>query len=107
MPPTVWIPLALLVLVTIAGAIHVFFRARTFRRIARSASVEMDEPMRRLERSVEVLTVKMEASEGRTEKLEASVARLQRSLARLGVLRAAIKETADSFNRLTAVYPRK
>jgi|SRR5579875_1710433 len=42
-----------------------------------------------------------------TRGLQASVARLRRSLARLAVLREAVDEARDTVGRFTAVMPRK
>ena len=67
----------------------------------------MDGPVRDLERSMDRLSTNMEATESATPRLEASVTRLKRSVARLVVLRAALQDAVDSFAWLTAVYPRK
>jgi hypothetical protein len=107
MPLPVWIALLFVLFVTAAGAVYVFLRARRFMRTAKSASAEMDGPMRHLERSVDELNAKMEAAENATPRLEASVTRLRRSVARLMVLQAALQDTRDSFAWLAAVYPRK
>ena len=40
-------------------------------------------------------------------RLEASLERLRRSLARAAVLAAALADARDAFGRLAAVYPRK
>jgi hypothetical protein len=56
---------------------------------------------------MERLSATMEATESATPRLEASVTRLKRSVARLAVLRAALQDSVDSFAWLTAVYPRK
>jgi hypothetical protein len=49
----------------------------------------------------------MESSGSATPRLEGSVERLRRSVARLAVLRAALQDSLDSLAWLTAVYPRK
>ncbi len=90
-----------------AGAVYVFLHVRRFRRDVKSVSAVMDGPMRDLELSVERLSTKMESAESATPRLEASVERLRRSVARLAVLRTALQDSLDSFAWLTAVYPRK
>ena len=84
-----------------------FLRARSFLRDVKIVSATVDGPVRDLERSMERLSAKMEATEAGTPRLEASVTRLKRSAARLAVLRAALQDSLDSFAWLTAVYPRK
>ena len=107
MPLPVWIALIFLLAMTIVGPIYVFFRARKFLRVARSASGEFDGPVRRLEASVDVLSARAERAEARSRKLEETIARLRRSLARLDVLRTALQEVNETFSGLAAVYPRK
>ena len=96
-----------LLLASTAGAVYVFLHARRFFRDVKSVRAVMDGPMRDLERSVERLSTKMESTESAAPRLEASVERLRRSVARLAVLRTALQDSLDSFAWLTAVYPRK
>jgi hypothetical protein len=107
MPLPVWIALAFLLLAATAGAIYVFLRARSFMRIAKSVSNEMDGAVHYLERSVDELSLKMKTAENATPRLEASVERLRRSVARLMVLRTAVQESLEPLAWLAAVYPRK
>ena len=107
MPLHVWIALVLLLVAAIAGPIYVFFRARRFVRIARIAGAEFDEPMRRLDASIELLSAKAEGAEARSAKLEERIARLRRSVAHLEVLRGALQEVSETFSGFAAVYPRK
>ena len=58
----------------------------------------MDGPMRDLEQSVERLSTKIESAEAAAPKLEASVGRLRRSVARLTVLRTALQDSIDPGN---------
>jgi sigma54-dependent transcription regulator len=101
------IALIFLLLASTAGVVYVFLHVRRFFRDVKSVSAAMDGPVRDLERSVERLSTKMESAESTAPKLEASVQRLQRSTARLTVLRTALQDSLDSFAWLTAVYPRK
>jgi sigma54-dependent transcription regulator len=99
--------LIFLLLATIAGAVYVFVHARRFFREMKTVRAAMDGPVRELEQSVDRLSTKMESAEAGAPKLEASVERLRRSVARLTVLRTALQDSIDSFAWLTAVYPRK
>jgi hypothetical protein len=107
MPLPFWIALALLVIATIAGAIHVFLRGRAFMRMFKSFSGEMNRTMERLTLSLDELEHKAQELGSSTPKLEASLARLRVSLARRAVLQAAVQDVLDSLGRVTAVYPRK
>src|SRR5262245_16405467 len=106
MPLSVWIALIFLLLATTVGAVYVFLHARRFFRTAKSVSAEMDGAVRHLERGVDLLNANMEKAESATPRLEASVTRLRRSVARLVVLRAALQESLEPFAWLAAVYPR-
>ena len=101
------ISLIFLLLSSTAGALYVFLHVRRFLREMKSVRAGMDGPMRDLELSVERLSAKMESAESGAPRLEASVERLRRSVARLTVLRTALQDSIDSFAWLTAVYPRK
>ena len=103
----VWLSLAFVLVVAATGAIFVFLRARSFLRTAKVASEEMEDPVRHLERSVDLLNAKMAAAENAAPRLDASVARLRKSVARLTVLQTALQESLEPFAWLAAVYPRK
>jgi hypothetical protein len=107
MPLPVWIALAVLVIATVAGAIHVFLRARAFMRTFRSFSGDMDRTMERLTVSLDELERNSQGLGASTPRLEASLARLRVSLSRGAVLQAAVQDVLGSVARLTAVYPRK
>ena len=53
------------------------------------------------------LAANSEAFGSDAPRLEASLERLRRSLARAAVLAAALADARDAFGRLAAVYPRK
>jgi methyl-accepting chemotaxis protein len=99
--------LIFLLLATAAGAVYVFLHVRHFLREMKSVRAAMDGPVQELEQSAQRLSTKMESAEAAAPKLEASVERLRRSVARLTVLRTALQDSIDSFSWLTAVYPRK
>jgi hypothetical protein len=52
-------------------------------------------------------TVEKTAAASDSARLDASLARLRVTLARLAVLRSAVDEVQDGAGRITAVYPRK
>jgi hypothetical protein len=56
---------------------------------------------------LERLAATSEAFGSDAPRLEASLERLRRSLARAAVLGAALDDARDAFGRLAAVYPRK
>ena len=107
MPLPVWIALVVLVVVTTAAAFHLFLRVRqlwrTFKGVVRAAETTLQE----LTDSLDRLQRHAEAFGGGSPRLEASRARLGRSLSQAAVLQAAVRDARDSFGRLTAVYPRK
>ena len=96
-----------LLLAATGGAIYVFLNVRQFLRDVKSVSATMDGSVRDLEQSVERLSANMQSPETAAPRLEASVERLRRSVARLTVLRTALQDSLASFAWLTAVYPRK
>ena len=97
----------MLVLASTAGAVYVFLHARRLWRSLKSLGPAVDVTVGPLNASVERLATSAEAFGSDTPKLDAAVARLRRSLARLAVLRAAMQDVQDAFGRLSAVYPRK
>jgi hypothetical protein len=101
----IWV--ALLLVLTTAGAFHVFLRVRAFLRTFKTFGQEVGEGARRLTRSFDRLARDAETVGSSKPRLDASLARLNVSLARLNVLRAAVQDVQDSVGRLAAVYPRK
>ena len=107
MPLLVWIGLLVLLFASTAGVVHVFLRARLAWRTLRSFGPALDGTVRDLTQSLDRLAGNAQSMGSGKPQLDASVKRLERSLARLQVLRAAVDEARDSVQRLTAVYPRK
>ena len=107
MPLPVWIALFVVLLALTAGSVYVFLRVRSLWRAFKSFSSALDGTVRDLTGALEGLARNAEAFGSDTPKLQASVERLQHSLARLAVLQAALDDARDAFGRLTAVYPRK
>ena len=107
MPSLFWISLFVLLLSLTAGSLYLFLRARNLWRTFKTFETALDAVVRELTSSLERLSVNAGAFGSQSPKLEASIERLRRSLARAAVLRAAVQDAQEAFGRLTAVYPRK
>jgi hypothetical protein len=102
-----WVALAVAVVASAAG-LFTAGRAglqawRDLRRAGGALSTALGDLALRLERFSDGVA----ATTGHAPELEASTARLQASLARLAVLRAAVDEARDAARRVTVFYPRK
>ena len=104
---TFWLALIIALVLTVASAIYATrqgLRAfRAFRRLGRSVGGELD---RIAAASGEIERHLALAAESGT-RLEASLARLRSSRARLNVLTSALADVRASVGRVTAVLPRK
>jgi hypothetical protein len=102
-----WASLALAILLPAFGAVVVFRRGlalwRDLKRTGKSLLGELDVVGGRLEQ----MSAAAEGFGTVTARPGPSVARLQVSLARLAVLRSALRDVQSSVGRVTAVYPRK
>jgi hypothetical protein len=102
-----WASLALAILLPTIGAVVLFRRVLAlWRDLARSGKAladGLDGIATRLER----MSVAGEGLGTVPDRAEPSLARLQVSLARLAVLRSAVRDVQDAVGRVTAVYPRK
>jgi hypothetical protein len=107
MPLPFWIALFVLLFSLTAGLVYVFLRLRAFWRAFKIFGSAVDGAVLELTGSLERLAESAKGFGSEKPKLDASVERLRRSLARAAVLRAAVQDAQDAFGRLTAVYPRK
>jgi hypothetical protein len=102
-----WIALGVAVVVSgtaFVSAVRVGLQAwRAFRGASRALSGALADLAVRLERFAD----RAGATPAHAPELEVSRDRLQASLARLGVLRAAVDEATDAAGRVTVFYPRK
>jgi hypothetical protein len=102
-----WIALGLAVVVSGAAfvsAVRAGLRAwRAFRGLSRGLSAALADLTVRLER----FAGRVAATPAHAPELAASRARLETSLARLAVLRAAVDEATGAARRVTVFYPRK
>ena len=107
MPLPVWIALLAVLISLTAGATYVFLRGLRLWRAIKHFNEALEPVMEELNRPLERLEANSEAFGSDAPRLEASLERLRRSLARAAVLGAAINDARDTFGRLAAVYPRK
>ena len=105
--PIVWLALIIALVLTVASAIFVTLRGleafRAFKRLSRGIAGELE---RIAATSGEIERHLALAAESGTQ-LEASLARLQPSRARLNVLTSAIADVRAAVGRVTGVVPRK
>ena len=103
----VWITLALLAGLTTGAAVHLFLRARNLWRTLKEVGDASEPTLERVNAAADRLERNSEMVGGTNPRLEASLERLRRSLARLSILLAAVQDVRDAYGRLAAVYPRK
>ena len=107
MPLPVWIALLAVLISLTAGATYVFLRSLRLWRALKRFDEALEPVMQEMNRPLDRLAANSEAFGSDAPRLEASLERLRRSLARAAVLGAALDDTRDAFGRLVAVYPRK
>ena len=102
-----WLSLAVAVVLPAIGMVVLFRRGlalwRDLRRVGGAFVAALDDVGRKLEG----MSAAAEGLGDVTARAEPPVDRLRVSLARLAVLRSAIRDVQDSVGRVTAVYPRK
>ena len=102
-----WLSLALAVILPALGIVVVIRRGLALwgdlKRAGRAFVAALDDAGRKLER----MSSSAEGLGDVTARAEPPVERLHVSLARLAVLRSALRDVQDSVGRVTAVYPRK
>ncbi len=105
--PIVWLALIIALVLTVASAISVTLRGleafRAVKRLARYTGGELDRISTATGEIERHLTL---AAKSGTQ-LEASLARLRSSRARLNILTSALADVRDAAGRVTAVMPRK
>ena len=105
--PLFWLALAVAIVAVIASAIYVTLKGREAFRGAKKLNGEVADGLERIERASGEIERHLTLAAESGERLEAELAQLRRSRARLTVLTSAIDEVRDSIGRVTAVYPRK
>ena len=105
--PIFWVALILALVLTVGSAIYVTLQGleafRAFKRLSRGVGSELD---RITTASDEIERHLALAAESGTQ-LEASLARLRSSRARLNVLTSALADVRAAVGRVTGVVPRK
>jgi ABC-type transporter Mla subunit MlaD len=102
-----WISLALLVVLTTGAAFHLFLRARNLWRTLKEVGDASEPTLERVNAAADRLERNSDALGGASPRLEESLERLRRSLAKLSILLAAVQDVRDAYARLAVVYPRK
>jgi len=105
--PIVWLALIIALVLTVASAISVTLRGleafRAVKRLARTAGGELD----RISAATGEIERHLALAAKSGTQLEASLARLRSSRARLNVLTSALADVRAAAGRVTAVVPRK
>jgi hypothetical protein len=102
-----WFALLVLVASVTAGAAFVVLRALALWRTIKSFAAALENAVTAVVTTAARLTAEAEALGTTLPRVEQRVSRLQVSLARLAVLRAAVQDVRDAVAGVTAVYPRK
>jgi hypothetical protein len=105
--PLFWLALAVAIVAVVASSIYLTLKGLEAFRGAKRLSGVVSGELERIERASGEIEQHLTLAAESGSKLEAELARLQRSRARLNVLRSAIDEVRASVGRVTAVYPRK
>ena len=104
--PLFWLALAVAIVAVIASAIYVTLKGREAFRGAKKLNGEVADGLERIERASGEIERHLTLAAESGERLEAELAQLRRSRARLNVLLSAINDVKASWGRLTAAYPR-
>ena len=105
--PLYWLALAVSIVVVIASAIYTTLKGLEAFRAAKTLGSEVSTGAARIEQaSAQIERHLVLAAESGT-RLDAELAQLRRSRARLNVLTSALDDVKASLTRLTDVYPRK
>jgi len=105
--PLFWLALAVAIVAVVASSIYLTLKGlEAFRGVKRLGGQVTDE-VDRIERTTGEIERHLTLAAESGARLDAELAQLRRSRARLNVLTSAIDEVRDSIGRVTAVYPRK
>jgi hypothetical protein len=103
----VWIALAIFVVATVGGIAFAALRGLRAYRTLRTVGGELTAGVDRVSRDADEVATKLEGLADGTGRLEAALARLSASRARLNVLLQAIAEVRAGIGRITGIVPRK
>jgi hypothetical protein len=103
----VWLSLAVALVAVIASSVSLTLRGleafRAFKALGRNVSTGVE----RIEQASGEIEKHLALATESGTRLDAELAQLRRSRARLNVLTSAIEDVRASFGQLAAVYPRK
>jgi hypothetical protein len=105
--PLFWLALAVAIAAVIASSIYLTLKGREAFRGAKRLGGAVSGELDRIERASSQIEQHLTFAAESGSKLEAELAQLRRSRARLNVLTSALADARASVERLTAVYPRK
>ena len=105
--PIFWLALIFALVLTVAAAIYATLKGleafRAFKRLGRVVGSELD----RITAATDEIERQLALAAASGTKLEAALARLRASRARLNVLTSALADVRAAVGRITAVVPRK
>jgi hypothetical protein len=102
-----WLALAVALVVTVASIVYATLKGLEAFRGAKRVGGAVSSEVERIEQASAQIERHLALAAESGSQLDAKLAQLRRSQARLNVLRSAIDEVRDSVGRVTAVYPRK
>jgi len=105
--PLFWLALAVAIVAVVASSIYVTLKGLEAFRGAKRLGGTVSDELERIEQASDEIEQHLTRAAESGSRLEAELAQLRRSRARLNVLRSAIDEVRASAGRVTAVYPRK
>jgi hypothetical protein len=105
--PLYWLSLAVALVAVIASSVFLTLRGLEAFRAFKALGGNLSTGVERIEQASGEIEKHLTLAAESGSRLDAELAQLRRSRARLNVLTSAIEEVRDSFGRLTAVYPRK
>lgn len=105
--PLFWLALAVAILSVVASSVFLTIKGleafRAFKAVGGAVTAELD----RIERASGEIERHLSLASESASRLDARLAELRRSRARLNVLSSAIDDVRASVGRVTSVYPRK
>ena len=105
--PLFWLALAVAIVVIVASVVYSTRKGLEAFRGAKRLGGTVSSELERIEQASAQIERHLALAAESSTRLDAKLAQLRRSQARLNVLRSAIDEVRDSVSRVTAVYPRK
>ena len=105
--PLLWLALAIAVVAVIASALSLTLKGLEAFRAFKALGRAVTEGVERIERASGEIERHLTLASESGSRLDAELAQLRRSRARLHVLTSAIDDVRASVGRITSVYPRK